>query len=89
MDNPMYILTSSVVEAVKSKVWGYVKAYYNNFTDTLEITIQNRALNSESFRYSFSNFSQEVKNGTSATVIANFILKEYNEYIYMYFWKRG
>lgn len=89
MDNPMYILTSSIVEAVKAKVWGYVKAYYNAFTDTLEIKIENRALKSEPFRYSFSNFSSEVRNGTSATVIAKFILKEYGDYISMYFWKRG
>lgn len=89
MDNPMYILTSSIVEVIKAKVWGYVKAYYNNITDTLEIKIQNRALNSEPFRHSFSNFSSEVKNGTSATIIAKFILTEYSDYISMYFWKRG
>lgn len=82
------ILAKNVTTDIQSSVHGKVNCRYNSFTDTMEISISNRALNIEPFRYNYMYFSREMKHGISSSVIAHFIVKEYKEYVDLYIFKR-
>ena len=82
------IFAKNVASDIQSSVHGKVNCHYNTFTDTMEITISNRVLNIEPFRYSYMYFSREMKHGISSSVIARFVVKEYKEYIDLYIFKR-
>ena len=73
---------------LKNRLWGQINVYYNNFTDTLEVTIKNRALNAEPFRYSHSDFSVDLMYKADSKVLSQFILNEYREYLERYFWRK-
>ena len=82
------ILAKNVASDIQSSVHGKVNCHYNTFTDTMEISISNRVLNIEPFRYNFMYFSREMKHGISSDVIARFVVKEYKEYVDLYIFKR-
>ena len=82
------ILAKNVASDIQSSVHGRVNCHYNTFTDTMEISISNRVLNIEPFRYNYMYFSREMKHGISSEVIARFVVKEYKEYVDLYIFKR-
>lgn len=82
------ILAKNVASDIQSSVHGKVNCYYNMFTDTMEISISNRVLNIEPFRYNYMYFSREMKHGISSNIIARFVVKEYKEYVDLYIFKR-
>ena len=82
------ILCKNISGDVQSSVHGKAHAHYNKFTDVLEVTISNRVLNVEPFRYHYYNLSRDMKNHISSEVIARFVVKEYNDYVDMYIFKR-
>lgn len=74
---------------ITGAVWGRVNVYYNQITDCLEITIKNRAFNTEPFRMTYPYFSKELRLGCSSGLIGNHVLSEYRDYINQYLYKRG
>lgn len=82
------ILAKNVASDIQSSVHGKVNCHYNTFTDTMEISISNRVLNIEPFRYNYMYFSREMKHGISSSVIARFVVKEYKEYVDLYIFKK-
>lgn len=82
------ILCKNISSDVQTSVHGKAHAHYNKFTDVLEVTISNRVLNVEPFRYHYYNLSRDMKNHISSEVIARFVVKEYHDYVDMYIFKR-
>ena len=82
------IISKNIVSELQTSVHGKVHAHYNRITDILEVSITNRALNAEPFRFHYYRLSSDMKNGISASVIAKFALKEYHEYVDMFFFKK-
>jgi hypothetical protein len=81
-------ISTQISNILKNRVWGQINVHYNNFTDTLEVSISNRALNAEPFRYSHSDFSVDLMYKVDSKVLSQFILNEYREYLDMYFWRK-
>ena len=82
------ILSKNIVTLLQMGVHGKVYAHYNRFTDILEVSITNRVLNIESFRYHYANLSRDMHNGISSEVISRFVIKEYQDYINLYIFKK-
>lgn len=82
------ILAKNVASDIQSSVHGRVNCHYSIFTDTMEISISNRVLNIEPFRYTYMYFSREMEHDISSEVIARFVVKEYKEYVDLYIFKR-
>lgn len=79
---------ANISENLKTSVYGKVYVHYDNYADSLHVTIKNRAFNGNEFEMDHANFSREIRLGTPANVLANFILKEYRDYINMYFYRK-
>lgn len=82
------ILSKNIVTLLQMEVHGKVYAHYNRFTDILEVSVTNRVLNIEPFRYHYANLSRDMKNGISSEVISRFVIKEYQDYINIYIFKK-
>lgn len=82
------ILAKNIVIYLQMEVHGKVYAHYNRFTDILEVSITNRVLNIEPFRYHYSHLSRDMHNGISSEVISRFVVKEYHDYVDLYIFKR-
>lgn len=85
--NPALLLALHVKEEIEEHLWGRVTVHYNEVTDKFEIIISNRALNCDPFRYYFPCVSHEANYGTSASIIAKFIIGEYKGYIRRYIFR--
>lgn len=85
--NPALLLALHTKEEIEEKVWGRVTVHYNELTDKFEVIISNRALNCDSFRYYFPCVSKEANFGTTAGIIARFIISEYESYIRRYIYR--
>ncbi|MBO7712914.1 MAG: hypothetical protein J6S85_05055 [Methanobrevibacter sp.] len=70
------------------EIHGKINAHYNPITDAMQVTIINRALNIEPFRFTQPYFSRDMANGISSSTLSRFILKEYREYIELYIFKK-
>lgn len=79
--------STALALALKEKLWGNVMVHYNPRQDCLDISIKNRALYAEPFRYSYPKFSKEMMHGLSSGVVAAHILNEYRDYVNRYFWR--
>ena len=82
------ILSKNIVTLLQMEVHGKVYAHYNRFTDILEVSVTNRVLNIEPFRYHYANLSRDMKNGISSEVISRFVIKEYQDYVNLYIFKK-
>lgn len=85
--DPSLLLALHTKEAIEDRVWGRVTVHYNAVTDKFEVIISNRALNCDAFRYNFPCVSKEANYGTSAEIIAKFIVSEYSAYIKRYIYR--
>jgi hypothetical protein len=72
---------------IRGAVHGKVVCYYNQISDCLEVTINNRVLNCEEFHYTYPYFLKEMKNGISAYAVSSAVLSEYKTYVELYIWK--
>lgn len=82
------IMMKNIKTFIQLKVHGTVHAHYNQFTDILEISISNRVLNIEPFRYHHPKLSKDMQNGISSEVISRFVIKEYKDYVNLYIFKK-
>ena len=82
------ILCRNIVSDLQTSVHGKVHAHYNRISDILEVTITNRVINAEPFRYHYFQLSRDMRADISASVISRFVIKEYHDYVDMYVFKR-
>lgn len=82
------IISRNIVSDLQSSVHGKVFCHYNRWNDILEVSITNRALNAEPFRYHYYNLSRDMNNGITSTIIARFVVKEYQDYVSMFFFRK-
>lgn len=81
-------LAIKISQDLRERVWGYVNVSYNSIDDSFYIKISNRVFNSEPFHFYFNFVSNEMARGTSSSVISQYILNEYRDYVNMYIYKK-
>lgn len=81
-------ICTKISDEIKANIYGKINVHYDNFSDTLRVRISNRAFNGNEFEMNLEFFSKEIHLGTSANVLANYILSEYRDYVEMYFWRK-